>query len=64
VGHLFDQGYLSFEDDGTVLVSRHLDRAMLDAWGLNPVREGTPFSVEQATYLAHHRKNVFKKRKD
>ena len=63
VDHLFDQGYLSFEDDGTVLVSPHLDRTVLDAWGLDPTRKGTPFSVEQAKYLAHHRKHVFEKRK-
>ena len=61
---LFDRGYFSFEADGTVLVSKQLDRAVLEAWGLEAVRKVAPFSVEQAKYLAHHQKHVFKKRKD
>lgn len=64
VDHLFDKGYLSFEDDGTILVSRQLDRKVLEAWGLAGVKKVTPFSVEQAQYLAHHRKHVFERRRD
>lgn len=60
---LFDQGYLSFEDDGTVLTARYLDPAVLRAWRLDRVRKVAPFSVKQAKYLAHHRKHVFEKRK-
>lgn len=60
VDHLFDRGYLSFEDDGTVLVSKHLDRAVLEAWGLDAVTNVAPFSTAQAKYLKYHRNVVFK----
>ncbi len=62
IDHLFDQGYLSFEDDGSVIVSKHLSRTVIMAWGLDGVDKVAPFSVEQAKFLAHHRKHVFKKR--
>ena len=64
VDHLFDQGYLSFEEDGTVLVSKSLDRTVLEAWGLAGIKKVAPFSRKQAKYLAYHRKYVFEKRKD
>jgi hypothetical protein len=59
---LFDRGHVSFQNDGTVLISRYLDRTVLAAWGLEGVKKVTPFAVEQAKYLAHHRKHVFEKR--
>ena len=61
VDHLFDAGFLSFEDDGTVLVSPLLERAVLEAWGLQGVTKVAPFSVKQAGYLAYHRTVVFRK---
>jgi len=60
VDHLFDRGYLSFEDDGTVLVSKLLDRAVLEAWGLDAVTNVAPFSPAQAKYLKYHRNVVLK----
>jgi len=56
--------YLSFQNDVTVLLSRHLDRRVLETLGLEGVKDVVPFSVEQAKYLAHHRTHVFEKRKD
>ena len=61
VDHLFDAGYLSFEDDGTVLTSKDLDTKLLEAWGLEGVRKVAPFSAKQAGYLEYHRRVVFKK---
>jgi len=63
VDHLFDAGFISFEDDGTVLVSRHLDKAVLEAWGLETGKKttGAQFPEEQAGYLAWHRRSVFEK---
>jgi len=60
VDHLFDSGFLSFEDDGTVLVSRGLEPSLLEAWGLDGVRKVAPFSARQSGYLAYHRKHVLK----
>jgi hypothetical protein len=36
--HLFDRGYISFEDDGEVLVSNRVDREDLRRLGLRPAR--------------------------
>lgn len=60
VDHLFDAGYLSFEDDGTLLVSKDLDRGVLEAWGLRDLRKVARFSRKQATYMAYHRRQVFR----
>jgi hypothetical protein len=61
VDHLFDEGYLSFEDDGTVLVSPRLERGVLEAWGLDAVHEVVAFPSGQAKYLEYHRTEVFKR---
>lgn len=58
---LFDRGLLSFESDGTVLVSAKLDRAVLEAWGLGAVRKVKAFSAAQGKYLKYHRAVVFKR---
>jgi hypothetical protein len=61
VDHLFDAGYLAFEEDGTVLVSRQLDAGVRKAWGLEGVKQVSPFSAEQERYLEYHRRVVFRK---
>lgn len=57
---LFDRGLLSFEADGTVLVSGRLDRAVLEAWGLARSKKVAAFSRKQSVYLAYHRQRVFR----
>lgn len=59
VDMLFDAGYLTFEDDGTVRISERVTTDVLKAWGLSEVRKVAAFSSEQAGYLAYHRKHVF-----
>ena len=60
IDHLFDQGFISFSDDGALLVSPKADVETLIRWGIEP--EGTygPFRPEQLPYLAFHREFVFK----
>ena len=56
---LFDLGYISFRDDGTILLSPRVaaeDLARLGVPGTNPPR---PFTPAQAQYLAYHRGQVF-----
>lgn len=55
VDHLFDQGYISFEDDGTMLVSKSLDPEVLERWGIDPTKCYGPFKSKQRTYLRYHR---------
>jgi hypothetical protein len=61
IDHLFDRGYISFSDDGAVLVSPRIDPKQLQMLGLPtdpPPNVGT-FGPEQRSYLEHHRSNVF-----
>jgi putative restriction endonuclease len=61
VDSLFDKGLISFQDDGSVLVSSKLDSKTLERWGLKHVTNVGAFSTSQAVYLAYHREHVFKK---
>lgn len=57
--HLFCRGYISFADSGELLVSRHLNPAVLDKWGLQTPRRVSAFRPEQCRYLEFHRAEVF-----
>jgi hypothetical protein len=59
VDHLFDRGFISFEDDGALLVSPRLDLAVLAAWSLVAAQDAEAFSDKQRGYLAYHRGKVF-----
>ncbi len=61
VDHLFDQGYISFGDDGTMLVSMSLDLEVLDRWGIDPTRNYGPFKSKHRTYLEYHRTEQFRR---
>jgi hypothetical protein len=61
VDHLFDRGYISFTDDGELLVSKALNPVVLSSWGLAVPLKKRTFSEKQRVYLAYHRKNVFEK---
>ncbi len=57
--HLFSRGYISFSDSGELLVSRDLNPAVLDKWGLRLPRYVDAFRPEQCRYLEYHRREVF-----
>ena len=59
IDHLFDKGFISFEDDGRLLRSEALPQSVQDAWGMTPDAKTKPFSENQTHYLAYHRENVF-----
>jgi putative restriction endonuclease len=61
VDHLFDRGFLSFEDSGKILVSPVADTASLDRMGLATALSGNvgAFSEGQRRYLSWHRENIF-----
>ncbi|MCC7461740.1 MAG: HNH endonuclease [Gammaproteobacteria bacterium] len=59
VQHLFERGYISFADDGELLVSQRLNPSVLAAWGVMLPLNAGPFRPEQQTYLAAHRRTVF-----
>lgn len=61
VDHLFDQGYISFADDGTLLVSPQVDVETLALWGIGSEGSFGSFRPEQLPYLVFHREFVFKR---
>ncbi len=60
IDHLFDRGYISFSDDGRLLVASKCDRAVLLAWRVREGLQTGPFHKNQKRYLEFHRNAVFK----
>lgn len=63
IDHLFDNGFISFDDNGTLLISPVADRTALKQMGVpaDGLFTAGPFSEKQKRYLAFHRDEVFKK---
>lgn len=61
IDHLFDRGYVSFTDEGELLVSKFLNPVVLSDWGLSGSIKPKPFSAQQCAYLDYHRNHVFEK---
>ncbi len=60
IDHLFDRGYISFGDDGQLLVSAQLSDAVLSTWQISVPRNVGVFNERQCTYLQYHRQHVLK----
>jgi putative restriction endonuclease len=61
IDHLFDRGFISFEDNGDLLISPVAVRSSLQRMGIvSDVRTNVgTFSSGQRQFLLHHRENVF-----
>ena len=65
IDHLFDRGFITFEDDGGLLISPVAHRPSLARLGVE-VEQGTNvggFSSGQKHYLDYHRSSVFLQRR-
>lgn len=63
IDHLFDNGFVSFSDEGGLLISPIADLDALRLLGVpvdGSIQTGE-FTLEQKKYLAYHRDEVFKK---
>ena len=60
IDHLFDAGYISFRDDGSLLVSPKLGKNLLKSWGISESKNVGTFLPKQLKYLEYHRTHVFK----
>jgi len=58
IDHLFGRGYISFTDEGELLVSKFLNPVVLNDWGLRVSIKQKPFSAKQRVYLDYHRNHV------
>ena len=57
---LFDKGFISFDDDGSLLVSSQMDSNMLSKLGIALGINVGSFTEQQKQYLPYHRTNTFK----
>lgn len=60
IDHLFDKGFISFRNEGSVIVSRELDPVVLDRWRIKMDENVRPFEKRQQTYLEYHRDEILK----
>uniref|UniRef100_A0A6C0H0M9 HNH nuclease domain-containing protein n=1 Tax=viral metagenome TaxID=1070528 RepID=A0A6C0H0M9_9ZZZZ len=60
VDKLFDKGFISFTDDGIILIS-NITEEELNSLGIDITKNIGSFSKEQCIYLDYHRKNILKK---
>jgi hypothetical protein len=59
VDKLFDRGWISFEDNGDVLVEQSAT-VVTSSWGLSGVTNVGGFTREQQVFLRYHRAEIFK----
>lgn len=59
IDHLFDKGFISFTNQGTVLTAQNLHSEVLDKWHLEKNQQVGQFSVDQSKYLEYHRDMIF-----
>ena len=60
VDHLFDRGFISFQNSGILLVSGKLNPTVLERWSISPNQNVGDFRESQQTYLEYHRDVIFK----
>jgi hypothetical protein len=63
VDALFDEQWITFEDDGQMRVHPALARDVLDRWAIDPAKRVERFRPEQAAFLARHRELFAEKAK-
>lgn len=59
IAHLFERGYISFSNQGDLLVSQDLNPVVLDNWHVELPMNVGEFQQEQCVYLDWHRREVF-----
>ncbi len=60
VDRLFDRGWISFEDNGDVIVSKDAV-SVFKAWGLSQVKNAGEFTEAQRAYLSYHRRVLLRR---
>jgi putative restriction endonuclease len=60
VDHLFDKGFISFSDDGHLILSRLFSDGDVSRLNLDIEIAAVAFSAEQVDFLTYHRNRIFK----
>jgi hypothetical protein len=58
VDAMFDQGLMSFEDNGRAIYRNDLKKEILEKWAIAPSHAATPFQPSQRPYLKLHRERL------
>lgn len=63
IDHLFDRGFITFDDDGEVILSPIADNESLERMGVetDPPRNVGTFNADQKYFLNYHREEIFLK---
>lgn len=61
IDRLFDRGYISFEDDGELILSKQLPETVRLKWDVVQKIPRVAFSTAQIRYLNYHRDVLFRK---
>ena len=61
IDHLFDRGFVSFENSGEILVSEVVDPESVRRMGIDPARQRSVgrFNSDQCGFLEYHRDRIF-----
>ncbi len=58
---MFDQGFISFHDDGTIIISPYISPLNIKKLNLTPGKKYEILNIDQRQkYLAYHRENILK----
>ena len=60
IDHLFDRGFISFENSGRLLISKELNLRVLDQWSISSESNVGGFKSTQEEFLHFHREHIFK----
>lgn len=60
IDHLFDKGYISFENNGDLIISEHASKDLLVSWSIELGNYGS-LNKKQKFYMTYHRNEVFEK---
>jgi len=60
IDRLFDKGYISFDDDGSILKSAKMPDEVWRCWQLIGKNDVGAFNDAQKAYLTYHRASIFK----
>ena len=61
VDNLFDSGWISFADNGDLIIANNTIRNILKFWNIDPATNVGQFNTDQKKYLEYHRKIILKK---
>ena len=62
IDKLFDNGWISFSDNGDILIAKSMPSNLIKDWGIEINNVGS-FNKKQKVYLAYHREHKFKDHK-